>query len=464
MADYKPPTEQLPIFDSSVFLSGDQTLTQNQADKRYLRYPNAQGTENLQAINVNGTADFNSTVNIDGILTTTNAINMIGGSNILNNISTRQLGLKDILSGASNGTAIYTNGGTLIIDSVNTPSASSIITFAVNNLTNTVYPLQLTPTVNNSLVSLDMVGTSATGNPWDNAFIRGRVYGFRDINSGILNSASIYYQGGGMNIECVTPSSAFTILNQNGSGGNVNSFVANATELKTFTPTIPSTTDASNKIPTTQWVQNVLSTYSPPQSIKRAWARRTNVASARTEFTILIPDCGSTSTTWGINQMVSFRLTFDQEWSPSGSGINQTFYSTTCILNLYPYRFILGWLKPSIYTPASQYTSGIISNNQIYASSSTPDYYFINAATPNSRQFWSYNIVNNVAGPIVTGLLNISGDVNSSLINQISIWVINPGGHNVSPTTQSYNLSLELLNPSSLTANITTPGGWDIGF
>ena len=76
MADYKPPTEQLPIFDSSVFLSGDQTLTQNQADKRYLRYPNAQGTENLQAINVNGAADFNSTVNIDGILTTTNAINM----------------------------------------------------------------------------------------------------------------------------------------------------------------------------------------------------------------------------------------------------------------------------------------------------------------------------------------------------------------------------------------------------
>ena len=58
MTDYNPPTENLPIFDSSVFLIGDNPLTQNQADKRYLRYPNAQGTENLQAINVNGNATF----------------------------------------------------------------------------------------------------------------------------------------------------------------------------------------------------------------------------------------------------------------------------------------------------------------------------------------------------------------------------------------------------------------------
>lgn len=58
MTDYNPPTENLPIFDSSVFLIGDIPLTQNQADKRYLRYPNAQGTENLQAINVNGNATF----------------------------------------------------------------------------------------------------------------------------------------------------------------------------------------------------------------------------------------------------------------------------------------------------------------------------------------------------------------------------------------------------------------------
>lgn len=68
MADYKPPTENLPIFDSSVFKTTDVGLTQSDADNRYLRYPNAQGTENLQQINVNGAANFNSDVDVNAVL------------------------------------------------------------------------------------------------------------------------------------------------------------------------------------------------------------------------------------------------------------------------------------------------------------------------------------------------------------------------------------------------------------
>jgi hypothetical protein len=66
MATYQPPTENLPIFDPSVFTSGDEVLTYNVALKNFLKYPNAQGTENLQAINVNGIAQFNTNVNIGG--------------------------------------------------------------------------------------------------------------------------------------------------------------------------------------------------------------------------------------------------------------------------------------------------------------------------------------------------------------------------------------------------------------
>jgi len=62
MTDYNPPTQDLPIFDKLVFLSGEEYITQNQADKRYLRFPNAQGTENLQTINVNGIATFNNEI------------------------------------------------------------------------------------------------------------------------------------------------------------------------------------------------------------------------------------------------------------------------------------------------------------------------------------------------------------------------------------------------------------------
>jgi hypothetical protein len=66
MATYLPPTENLPIFDPSVFLEGgDKALTYNEALKYFLKYPNAQGTENLQAINVDGVAEFNSNANFN---------------------------------------------------------------------------------------------------------------------------------------------------------------------------------------------------------------------------------------------------------------------------------------------------------------------------------------------------------------------------------------------------------------
>ena len=64
MATYEPPTENLAIFDPIVFLTGDEPLTYNIAVKKFLKYPNAQGLENLQAINVNGIATFNTNVNI----------------------------------------------------------------------------------------------------------------------------------------------------------------------------------------------------------------------------------------------------------------------------------------------------------------------------------------------------------------------------------------------------------------
>jgi hypothetical protein len=69
MSYYPPPTENVAIFDEINFRSGEQTLTQAEADRRYLRYPNAQGTETLQAINVNGIATFNNTITAPGDLT-----------------------------------------------------------------------------------------------------------------------------------------------------------------------------------------------------------------------------------------------------------------------------------------------------------------------------------------------------------------------------------------------------------
>ena len=69
MASYPPPTENLPIFNPVVFTTGDEPLTYNDAVKKFLKYPNAQGTENLKDIVVNGTALFNNTAEFNDVTT-----------------------------------------------------------------------------------------------------------------------------------------------------------------------------------------------------------------------------------------------------------------------------------------------------------------------------------------------------------------------------------------------------------
>lgn len=64
MAAYPPPTANLPIFDDSVFTAANnEPLTIATAAKYFLKYPNAQGDENLQGVNVAGLATFNGNIN-----------------------------------------------------------------------------------------------------------------------------------------------------------------------------------------------------------------------------------------------------------------------------------------------------------------------------------------------------------------------------------------------------------------
>ena len=56
---YPPPREDVPIFDPLLFLEQDLgPLTEAIADTKYLRFPFAQGTENMADMNVTGTASF----------------------------------------------------------------------------------------------------------------------------------------------------------------------------------------------------------------------------------------------------------------------------------------------------------------------------------------------------------------------------------------------------------------------
>jgi hypothetical protein len=60
MSAYSPPIENVPMFNATNFsVTTVSQLSSAEADKRYLQYPIAQGTETLSDVTVNGFASFN---------------------------------------------------------------------------------------------------------------------------------------------------------------------------------------------------------------------------------------------------------------------------------------------------------------------------------------------------------------------------------------------------------------------
>lgn len=72
MATYDPPLQTLPIFDSSVFINGADGLSTTEADARYLRFPQSQGSE---------------TINGDLVVSGTTTADTIAGSSISSVVS-----------------------------------------------------------------------------------------------------------------------------------------------------------------------------------------------------------------------------------------------------------------------------------------------------------------------------------------------------------------------------------------
>ena len=168
MASYFPPEKNLAIFDPSVFKHTTDALTIAEADTRYLRFPNAQGTENLSAINVYGNAHFTEDVQVDGALilstVSVNELNVgTGGIDCSGNVvitdytptATRNKLLT--LSQANNLNQLFfclnpdpgafnflTQSGDNVIGSGN--SASAGIPLTITTLSGTTSGMRLTPT------------------------------------------------------------------------------------------------------------------------------------------------------------------------------------------------------------------------------------------------------------------------------------------------------------------------------
>jgi hypothetical protein len=161
MATYQPPTENLPIFDPSVFTSGDEVLTYNVALKNFLKYPNAQGTENLQAINVNGIAQFNTNVGI-GSAGTANLTPVVNTHKADLQIGTGGQGLMDIECPVNIGGFGSLN---LLTAQINLNANSNILQASgtQNNLNKTSFK---TANGSSATQTIDITDTSADKGIW----------------------------------------------------------------------------------------------------------------------------------------------------------------------------------------------------------------------------------------------------------------------------------------------------------
>ena len=98
MSIYTPPTDNTPIFDDAFFSTGDLPLTYNQAVKKFLRYPIAQGTENLLNVNISGTTAFTGRI----------SQNLYGSAGLVtdNNIQFGDTGSLALLTSGANNVAV----------------------------------------------------------------------------------------------------------------------------------------------------------------------------------------------------------------------------------------------------------------------------------------------------------------------------------------------------------------------
>jgi len=179
MSSSNPPNPNTPPqFNNDAFLSGENpTIDVNYLNANYLQFPFAQGTENLGAINVAGTATHTGLTNFNAAATA-NANLLIGGTPAVNYIQfpdgTRQYtsstsgvgSLNDVLAVGNTAT-----GTTATIGLTNTGTgglANPQLTLTNSNATiNTIPTIELNKTGRNlttgeSVGSISMYGLDAT--------------------------------------------------------------------------------------------------------------------------------------------------------------------------------------------------------------------------------------------------------------------------------------------------------------
>jgi hypothetical protein len=276
MAQYPPPLEIVPIFNSSNFIDEDEPLTYSTASGLFLKYPFAQGTENLLDTNVNGNLSVSKLGTINEII-----------SSFENQVSINNASL-DIIPYSSGAPSSYNPicvGGDQVI-LANGNQGSQALTITTNSATNAGVRIA------NEYVYISAGGTSGIG------------------------TTSVFVNGNAGTITLTTP-----------------------INVPTLTAPPPPTTDNSSKIATTQWVQSVIPKI-PAIRMYSRWNNtnlsgcRFNIGKTGGGI-IGISDTNSTLTI-----RLTINMSWGNGATPTNNNFYNTDSVYNGIINIYPYQLI----------------------------------------------------------------------------------------------------------------------------
>jgi len=207
MATYNPPTQDLVIFDNSVFTDSNPSgnLTRAQADLLYLHFPFGQGAETIPSVTITGTSTLSGTVSANNNL-------ILGGEPLVNylefpdgtkqyvaaidylNTDNNWYGKNQFYGDVSLNAAVTINGASFGLSSVpSTSDADNILVYdTTNNLIKYEPSGNLITASNNKLLS--------SNNSWsgDNSFNNIQIASTKNINyAGLIdiregNTSKIY--------------------------------------------------------------------------------------------------------------------------------------------------------------------------------------------------------------------------------------------------------------------------------
>lgn len=304
MATYQPPIENLPIFDPSVFTTGNEALTYDEASKLFLKYPSAQGTEDLQAINVNGIATFNSDIIQNGSETnnivqntrdTNTNENIFRKTDIYGDLNLRRpnttnggaMRLWDVNGTTGNSSQLYNTGTQFAI--VNLNNSGQITLNTKDSGGNSVQPLIATATYLQGLKQLLMSGTLNTDRIINNCY-----YQLQDINALTTTTGQIYAGSGVFNYDNDSNGGTHNFATNTSAGVQTIPLSFNSVDMNIGTTNAPTcnasstiaTSDNSAKIPSTAWVRSYVATIPPPVSTQYTYTQQFSGASSLTAITI----------------------------------------------------------------------------------------------------------------------------------------------------------------------------------